>query len=114
MESLNVALEDIITECGGFGRFQYIVIAVAFLVKVTCAWSILMMQFGGATPDWWCTWTTNTSLGYTGNETLEALKVCRPLENKTTTGECSDFRFSSDIKTIVNEVKCTSNINMIQ
>ncbi|XP_056008534.1 solute carrier family 22 member 4-like [Ostrea edulis] len=103
MESLNFVLEDIITECGGFGRFQYIVIAVAFLVKVTCAWSILMMQFAGSTPEWWCTWTTNTSLDYFGNTSVEDMKVCKPLANESATGQCSDFRFSSEIKTIVNE-----------
>ncbi|XP_062621143.1 solute carrier family 22 member 4-like [Saccostrea cucullata] len=103
MESLNLALEDIITECGGFGRFQYIVIGVAFLVKVSCAWSVLMMQFAGASPEWWCTWNTNTSYGYTGNDSKETLEVCKAPNNESLYGRCSSFRFSSEINTIVNE-----------
>ncbi|XP_062570126.1 solute carrier family 22 member 4-like [Saccostrea cucullata] len=106
MTSLNVLLEDVIDKCGGFGRFQWTVVSLAMLSKVACAWGILMMQFGGAIPDWWCQWSNQTlfSLKYTNHSSsFESYKVCSPPQNESSFSFCSNFRFSTDMNTAVNE-----------
>lgn len=108
MESLNILLEDVIDKCGGFGRFQWTVVSVAMLSKVACAWGILMMQFGGATPDWWCQWTNDSAIESTANNEsrlLEFYQACSLPGNGSTTLQCFSVRFSNDMNTVVNEVK---------
>lgn len=108
MESLNILLEDVIDKCGGFGRFQWTVVSVAMLSKVACAWGILMMQFGGATPDWWCQWTNDSAIESTANNEsrlLEFYQACSLPGNGSTPLHCFSVRFSNDMNTVVNEVK---------
>ncbi|KAJ8313015.1 hypothetical protein KUTeg_010388 [Tegillarca granosa] len=47
--------EKLILECGGFGRYQIILIIVLFFFgKMSPTWSLLVMSIAGAIPDWWC------------------------------------------------------------
>jgi hypothetical protein len=107
MESLNLLLEDVIDKCGGFGRFQFTVVSVAMFSKAACTWGILMMQFGGATPDWWCQWTNNSEIISEANNQsslVESYQTCSHPRNGSTPLHCSSVRFSNDKNTVVNEV----------
>ena len=111
MDSINDLLEDIVRECGGMGKFQWILLAIMFGTKVTVTWSMLMMTFGGATPDWWCNIQNMTSsdVNTLGNHSTALLKQCAPPINIS--GSCDARSFSSDKNTLVSEVgymKCNN------
>lgn len=105
---VNKLLEGILEETGGMGRFQFITITLINLCKVPITWSVLMMMFGGATPDWWCGGSRNSSLvsmdEYTDadNETMvtSSFKVC----NMNGSLDCTFKVFDSDMNTIISEV----------
>ena len=105
---VNKLLEGILEETGGMGRFQFITITLVNLCKVPITWSVLMMMFGGATPDWWCGGSRNSSLvsmdEYTDadNETMvtSSFKVC----NMNGSLDCTFKVFDSDMNTIISEV----------
>ncbi|VDI60528.1 MFS transporter, OCT family, solute carrier family 22 (organic cation transporter), member 4/5 [Mytilus galloprovincialis] len=54
-------LEDTLKKCGGLGRFQWMIIASVLGGKVSVTWSMLMMSFGGAIPNWSCQWGNQSS-----------------------------------------------------
>jgi len=46
--------QDLITDAiGDFGRAQLFIILTCKLPLITSSWSMLMMSFAGASPDWW-------------------------------------------------------------
>lgn len=80
-----------------------------FGAKMTVSYSVLLMAFAAATPDWWCQIVNDddeTSVGVGawsdggGNGTENALKQ-QCVVNGT---QCEDFRFSDSPRTIVSEV----------
>ena len=85
-------LEDIIEQCGGFGKFQYILVPILFFSLANVNWTMMMMSFAGAEPDWWCD-------DYKGNDTAESFQACHI--NST---ECSHFRYDDSMNTMISEV----------
>lgn len=107
MDSISDLLEDIVKECGGLGKFQAILLVIMFGTKVTVTWSMLMMTFGGATPDWWCNMHNVTSSSdqnkMSNFSTMQLLKQCAPPANIS--GSCDSLSYSSDMNTLVSEVR---------
>lgn len=102
-EDVDEILERVLVECGGLGKLQWILIFVVIGSKLAITWSMLMMTFAGATPDWWCAWQNQTSVF---NESYaESLKTCSPPANTSVGDTCVSIRFSDDKNTIVNEVR---------
>ncbi|XP_062619785.1 solute carrier family 22 member 4-like [Saccostrea cucullata] len=105
MDAISDLLEDIVKECGGFGKFQWILILILFGTKITVTWSMLMMTFGGATPDWWCNVSKMKSsynlTSWTNSSASELFKKCHPPANMT--GSCDSMSFSSEMNTVVSE-----------
>lgn len=102
-EDVDEILERVLVECGGLGKLQWILIFVVIGSKLAITWSMLMMMFAGATPDWWCAWQNQTSVF---NESYaESLKTCSPPANTSVGDTCVSIRFSDDKNTIVNEVR---------
>ena len=93
-------LEEMLEKCGGFGKFQFTLVLILFSSMVNVTWTMMMMSFAGAEPDWWCD-------DYQGNDTAESFKSCHI--NYT---ECSHFRFDSSMNTILSEVKILIQMNM--
>lgn len=94
--SYNVLLEEMISDLGGCGRFQWITSIIGQSSKTIAAWSMLAMTFNGQQPDFMCRSTK-------GNESMsrDYDNECNP-ENVT---QCGGYEFSDDMDTIVNEVK---------
>lgn len=107
MDSISDLLEDIVKECGGLGKFQAILLVIMFGTKVTVTWSMLMMTFGGATPDWWCNLHNVTSSSgqnkMSNSSTMQLLKQCAPPANISIS--CDSRSYSSDMNTLVSEVR---------
>jgi hypothetical protein len=99
---VDAILERVLVECGGVGRLQWLLMLVVLGSKIAITWSMLMMTFAGATPDWWCAWQNRTS-GFNASYS-ESLKSCIPPVNTSTDDACLSIRFSEDKNTIVNEV----------
>ena len=109
MSTLSDFLDDTLDKCGGFGLFQFLVIGSLFLGEFSVAWSILMMTFGGAIPDWSCdTWSNKSSYLITINDTY---KSCSPPDNYTGFS-CVHKTFDPSLHTVVSEVR-TSNMLML-
>lgn len=77
---LNEYLENVLSDIGGCGRFQFVFTIVVLGTKATVAWSVLMMTFGGAVPEWSCNWQTEMGEDYMPNSTFP--KMCI-LKNKS-------------------------------
>ncbi|XP_061184984.1 solute carrier family 22 member 4-like [Saccostrea echinata] len=100
-EKVDDILERILIECGGLGKLQWIVILVVIGSKLAITWSMLMMSFAGATPDWWCAWANRTS-GF-NDSYIDSLKSCRPPSNSSFDDTCLSIRFSDEMSTVVSE-----------
>lgn len=106
MDSISDLLEDIVKECGELGKFQAILLVIMFGTKVTVTWSMLMMTFGGATPDWWCNMhnvTSSSGQKMSNSSTMQLLKQCAPPANISIS--CDSRSYSSDMNTLVSEVR---------
>lgn len=111
---VNNLLENVLEETGGLGRFQFILIALINVCKVPVTWSVLMMMFGGATPDWWCGGSRNSSLAnqntysLNGSEWLmtSSYQVC----SVNGSVACDDRYFDPDMNTVISEVKRRFNL----
>lgn len=96
MSKLNEYLENIIRQCGGFGRFQCLLVVAILAAEIPVAWTILMMVFAGAIPEWWC-----NHINITGNASeIKQWKTCI-LDNAS---RCQDFAFDSSMYTVVSQV----------
>ena len=96
-------LEDLLEKCGGFGKFQIILVLILFATKVSVTWTMLMMSFAGAEPDWWCN-------EYHGNDTSVSFKAC----TMTNITECSKFRYDDNMVTVMSEVTMSSKYTFYQ
>lgn len=101
MSNISEYLEEIITKCGGFGRFQLLLTIIILSAKLSVTWTILMMVFAGATPDWWC--VKNITFNATSR-----WKACY-LDNRI---PCQNFAFDKSMNTIVNQVINTIMCNL--
>lgn len=119
MSSASVFLEDIIDKCGGLGRFQGIIITIILGSKLSATWSMMMMTFAGAVPDWDCVYNTenghfngrpNTSVTdhFHGSDARNSSKLCHPTYNGST-GICHVYTFDNSMNTVVNEVGLSDN-----
>jgi len=104
-------LESVIEDCGGFGRFQVLMMLIVLCSKIPLAWSILMMAYTAAIPDWTCVFEDSYNMeslhGNSSNVTDEVLvnsnglfKQCGSHANMT----CVSYSFKDNMKTVVNEV----------
>lgn len=101
-EQVDDILERVLEECGGLGKLQWFLIAIVIGSKLAITWSMLMMTFAGATPDWWCVWQNQTS--GPNDSYAESLASCQPPANNSVGDSCVSIRFNDDKNTIVNEV----------
>ena len=92
--TIGVYLEDLIMKCGGFGRFQILLVLILFSSTISVTWTMLMMAFAGVEPDWWCD-------DYHGNDTTTSLRSCSV---RNSTG-CSNFRYDDSMNTVISEVR---------
>lgn len=106
---VNNLLENLLEETGGLGRFQFILIALINVCKVPVTWSVLMMMFGGATPDWWCGGSRNSSLANQNTDSLNGSKwlMTSSYQVCSVNGSvaCDDRYFDPDMNTVISEVK---------
>lgn len=120
MKTTSDYLEEVIEEIGGFGKFQVFLHGSILLSKVSITWSLLIMAFAGAAPDWWCvypntTYTTasgainynttvlpSSSPNVTVPEMTKSFQTCTPPSNESSV--CQSFVFDDSMRTIINEV----------
>ncbi|XP_063443225.1 solute carrier family 22 member 21-like [Mytilus trossulus] len=99
MSSVSEYLENTLEECGGLGRFQWLLIASIIGGKISITWTTLMMSFGGAIPDWSCQWGNETTI--LQNITIES-KTCHPPQNYSDL-ECVRKVYDDSMHTVVNQ-----------
>ncbi|OWF39251.1 organic cation transporter protein-like [Mizuhopecten yessoensis] len=113
MSSTSAYLEGLIDECGGFSKFQFMLFSVVMISKLSPTWSMLMMTFAGAVPDWYCMYETSnrtfaniSSVFRTSLNDADFLnssfQQCQPPANATA-DKCMEFRFEDNMNTVVNE-----------
>lgn len=104
MSSSGQILEDLLEECGGFGRFQTMLLVTVLLSKMCTAWSQFMMTFAGAYPDWWCDWNTTDAMTSLTDQNNSLYKTCDIAVNNTNvTNECSRYIFDETMTTAISE-----------
>lgn len=105
--SISEYLENILTQCGGFGLFQVILFTVVMGSKLPVAWSMMMMTYAGVIPDWWCDYDqskNSTGVSVTGSPfTNSSFQQCTPTDNGSHTS-CIRHQFSNKLSNIVDEV----------
>ncbi|CAG2187838.1 OCTN [Mytilus edulis] len=99
MSSVSDYLENTLEECGGLGRFQWLLIASIIGGKISITWTTLMMSFGGAIPDWSCQWGNDTTIFQ--NITIES-KTCHPPQNYSDLA-CVRKVYDDSMHTVVNQ-----------
>ncbi|XP_071143317.1 solute carrier family 22 member 4-like [Mytilus edulis] len=97
---LNEYLENLLLELGGLGRFQFVLTLIVYGSKATIAWSTLMMSFGGAIPDWTCTWKTDLGNEYISNSSF--INKCS-FKNNSDDVHCDSKAYDTSMSTIVSE-----------
>ncbi|KAK3093101.1 hypothetical protein FSP39_011054 [Pinctada imbricata] len=106
MSSVSEYLENTLMECGGFGRFQIIHICIVLVSKISITWSLIMMAFAGATPDWWCQ-SANLDSNATGsgfwNMTSGLYSKSCSVKLNGSSQACPSKNFDSNMNTIVSE-----------
>ncbi|KAK3093609.1 hypothetical protein FSP39_018059 [Pinctada imbricata] len=106
MSPVSEYLENILIECGGFGKFQILLTSIILLSKISLTWSLLMMAFAGATPDWWCE-SPNYDLNISSlvpNLTIAIrTKALCNVNISGSTHACPSTTFTSKMNTIVSE-----------
>ena len=95
--SYNVLLEELISNIGGCGKFQWILTALVHLSKTISTWSMIHMSFNGLAPDFCCADGPRTQ-----NLTDKA-SATQPCSGNNCTG-CSNFQFDDSVSTVVSEV----------
>lgn len=100
MTSVSDFLEEILEECGGLGRFQWLLLGSIICGKVSITWTTLMMSFGGAIPDWRCEWGNDT-VTYE-NITGESQTCSTPTNHSDLT--CIRKVYDDSMHTVVNQV----------
>lgn len=119
MKTTSDYLEEVIEEIGGFGKFQVLLHGSILLSKVSITWSLLIMAFAGAAPDWWCVYPNTTytpasgainynttvlpssSPNVTVPEMTKSFQTCTPPSNESSV--CQSFVFDDSMRTIINE-----------
>jgi hypothetical protein len=107
--SINVLLENLIQQTGAFGRFQLILVLITSAGKLPLAWSMLMMSFGGAVPDWWC---IDDSIGQNVTSVSDVISQLNGTGSKScsvgnTSQTCARHVYKDDMATLVSEVRRT-------
>jgi hypothetical protein len=102
---VNDYLENILDDLGGCGRFQFLLTFYVLGTKVVVSWSALMMSFGGAVPEWSCTWEDSLGEKYMPNATFT--KKCS-IENSSMDFTCVNKQYDDSMSTVVNEVSTCS------
>lgn len=103
MSSISDFLENTIQKCGGLGRFQWMIIGSVLGGKISVTWSMLMMSFSGAIPDWSCQWGNQSEYILTLNTT----QTCNPPSNYSGF-TCTKKNFDPSLHTVVSEVSLNS------
>ena len=95
--------DDVIHELGGCGRFQVRMAVLVHFMKTIVCWSLTSMIFVSAVPKWRCLDEEITGVGgnasYSGNITFG--KSCNTVNGT----KCSSYEFSTEMRTIVSEVR---------
>ncbi|KAJ8313012.1 LOW QUALITY PROTEIN: hypothetical protein KUTeg_010385 [Tegillarca granosa] len=90
--------ENLILECGGFGRYQILLLIVVFFFgKISPTWSVLVMSIAGAIPDWWCN-ETGLNNATRGNNS-EYFEKCSFVNESY----CNSIYFDDSMGTVVSE-----------
>ncbi|OWF39252.1 organic cation transporter-like protein [Mizuhopecten yessoensis] len=106
MSATSAYLESLIEECGGFSRFQWIMFSFMMYSKVAATWTMMMMTFAGAIPDWQCRLTNYSNPGTIPSITTNDIDYidgqCYPPQN-VTVQTCQEYIFSDSMNTVVSE-----------
>ncbi|XP_062598101.1 solute carrier family 22 member 4-like [Saccostrea cucullata] len=114
MKTVSEYLENVLEETGGFGKFQVLLHGSILFSKVSITWSLLIMAFAGAAPDWWCVYSnttdvhstvnyssiSNTTMTSPAHDVFLASKTCSPPINGSS---CQAFVFDDSMRTIISE-----------
>ncbi|KAJ8310042.1 hypothetical protein KUTeg_011907, partial [Tegillarca granosa] len=103
MPSLSEFLDDILTDCGGFGLFQVYLLFSVYISVIGTAWSMMMMAFAGLYPAWNCVSEYNETLPNNSywRHNVSDINVCSPINNTNAT--CSKFIFDESMSTVINQ-----------
>jgi hypothetical protein len=133
MKTVSEYLENVLQETGGFGKFQFLLHGSILFSKVSITWSLLIMSFAGAAPDWWCVYSNSTHVpgasnysistdisatptttdyrkraNMTGNDVALAEhyvnKAYKTCSPPTNQSVCQKFVFDDSMRTIISEV----------
>ncbi|XP_060063907.1 solute carrier family 22 member 6-A-like [Ylistrum balloti] len=106
MSATSAYLEGLIEQCGGFSRFQWIMFSFMIYSKIAVTWTMMMMTFAGAVPNWQCGFTNQSIPGTNQSMDVNNIyyidKQCFPPENMSVQN-CQEFKFSDGMSTVVNE-----------
>ncbi|XP_053393558.1 organic cation transporter protein-like isoform X2 [Mercenaria mercenaria] len=95
----NVLLEDLITDLGGCGLYQWLLAAIVHVGKTIATWSMITMTFAGQDPGFLCyngQYGNNESVAHSYNDTLE--DKCN-----VNSSSCTDYVFQTHMKTVVSD-----------
>lgn len=92
-------LEDLIEQTGGCGRYQVILCIIVHSMKTVTCFSMLLMVFGAAKPDWWCA-NDLEDLNVTFTHDMPQYKSCT-FNNGTSS--CTKFVFDDSMKTVATQ-----------
>ncbi|XP_048746993.2 solute carrier family 22 member 4-like [Ostrea edulis] len=106
MKSISEYLENVLQETGGFGKFQFLLHGSILFSKVSITWSLLIMAFAGAAPDWWCVYSNATHVPAVSNYSAievatvkSATPTYRTMANKTDDDKLADYYVNKAYKT---------------
>lgn len=98
---LNEYLENLLYRLSGLSLFQFLLTLIVYGSKASVAWSTLMMSFGGADPEWTCTWKTENGFSVRMNESI--YNKCN-FESNFSSVRCESRQYDGSMHTTVNEV----------
>lgn len=98
----NVPLEDLISNIGGCGKFQWILVILVHMSKTLATWTMIHMTFNGQEPAFSC--IDNKQSARNGTVHSVKFNVSRDGCPSSNVSGCKRFLFKEDMQTIVSEV----------
>ena len=101
--TFNVLLEDLLTDIGGCGKFQTILIVLIHCAKTISTWSMYHMTFTGQAPDFTCADNIDSE---TKTEAAYNFSSDGSSCSSSNSSDCTSFLYDGTIHTAVSEVSC--------
>ncbi|GFN97414.1 solute carrier family 22 member 21 [Plakobranchus ocellatus] len=100
-----MGLEELLAEAGGMGRFQVIILSIAFIGRTFCGWSMFQMTFAGIVPDFHC--ETQGGPDYDRLPSNVTLNSCSVPHNTSDQApghlDCITYNFTGPYKTVMKD-----------